>query len=267
MLAVRNSIELVLFPQKFPDINLEQDIKHKIARLKSRIIEGFESGKEVDKLADELLSEVFNLRSSILQWITREEKGVNELLERTEKELDQLYTKDHDAFNEHICQAINLYKEISAPLPNTFGQTFAESHENEFREDNPATYYNFQLSLSLSGIPKSLEKGILFWTNASLKFELGLVIADLLVQKKLELSDNRQQEVAEFIYNQTERYAALSMIIGAWKPPETDDSQRMTNIRILASALELELGIGFSEELDKFVQSYENQLDDAQDRL
>lgn len=77
--------------------------------------------------------------------------------------------------------------------------------------------------------------------DESLKLEVGLMTADLLLTKEIQTPNEAFiEDLIHFLKKTISQFGAYAIINGAWQPDEDDTSQLVTNMRILSGVIEVE---------------------------
>ena len=86
-------------------------------------------------------------------------------------------------------------------------------------------------------------KNMLKGTDEALKLEVGLLVANLILEGELEIPNSQFiGALNHFLKRTISQYGAYNIVNGLWKPDQDDTSQLVTNMRILSSALMVEMG-------------------------
>ncbi len=120
---------------------------------------------------------------------------------------------------------------------------------------NPPDYTMLEW-LALHPAPKiqSLKK----WIDSSLDLEFGVIVADLILRKHIDFSQERIESLIQFLKTSLTKYGAYSMFTDFWQPDEADDSPLVNRMKILYATIELDHKIYHkttSQELQELLNS------------
>lgn len=109
---------------------------------------------------------------------------------------------------------------------------------------NPSPIYRIsldELPAAWAFMPRWEAQRLTNFVEDSLKVELGLLIADLIHDGKIELDADQTEELRLFLRTAFERYAAQSITLGVLQPDMFAQNQLMRNIIIVKSTMDTHL--------------------------
>lgn len=222
---------------------IKQDAIELVDLIKIRIQE-----QPIEEVARGLLANIFSLRFEIIVWFADNDKDFNFFLDKLNEiiaENIQLarFSKLADTISSVLLAYSTIISSAMKEIPNGLEQI-----AGDIRANKPE--YN-TLSL-LTQHPSPQMQYFKKWIDASLEFEVGLLVADLLLTEQIKLPQKRINELISFLKKTIIRFGAYSIFTEFWKPDVQDDSEWINSMKILAASLELEHKIGIKTTTDGF---------------
>jgi hypothetical protein len=236
MLAINESIgRFVALANLEKDIFSQKSIEQNVADLVDLITMRVKD-KPVDEVAHSLLENTFNLRLEVIEWFIHQDKGLNFYLESLIKHIAvNLQLSPYSNLAEAISSVLSAYEKIVSPkilesisLEDIFHGT----------QENKPVYNTFKI---LSFHPSPQIKYLKNWLDSSLKLEVGIILADLILTNQINFPKKRiKSELIEFLYSTVTKFGAYSIFTGFWCPELKDTSNLTNRMKILSATLELE---------------------------
>jgi len=255
MLAISKSIgqfvalanlEKDMFSQK----SLKQDVEDLIDLITIRI-----KDKSANEVADSLLENVFNLRFELFDWLAKNDKDLNFYVNSlTEHLSDNLQLAPYSHLADTVSTVLSAYEIIVSPIFESISDSFHDSIRQMQKHRPDYSGFNF-LSLHPSPQVKYLKN----WIDSSLQFEVGIILADLIMTNQLDLPKKRIKiELIGFLYDTITRFGAYSIFTGFWSPEDKDVSNLTNRMKILAATVELDNKSFFKTSKDGFFRMVNN---------
>ena len=196
---------------------IELNIKEKMSNLLDSI--AFILPKRgVNATFKKLASDIFSLRFDVLPLIKAFDKSPN---------LEPTYTPK-TSLEKLVADIMPIFELINVTIINS----------------NPSPIYRIsldELPAAWSFMPSWEAQRLTNFVDDSLKVELGLLIADLIHDGKIELNADQTEELRLFLRTAFERYAAQSITLGILQPDTFAKNQLMRNIIIVKSTMDTNL--------------------------
>ncbi len=236
MLAVNNPIGKIvvwthLQKDNLPQKSIEQSVADVVDLLTVRVVQN-----PVEEVANSLIERIFDLRWEIISWLADDLEFFNNYLEELNTHISKnLQLVPYSDLANAVASSLLSYENITAPyLEETDALEGALKKAQTNKPD-----YNVIKQLELHPGPQ--VKYLKSWFDASLKMEVGIILADLILTNQMQFPEKRiQEELIDFIYSTITKFGAYSIITGFWKP-STEDTSNLTNrMKILAATIELD---------------------------
>lgn len=216
-----------------PNFSLENKINNLVDLIKLRTL-----NHSLEEVADGLLPELFELRIDLLEYLASKGSNVEDYFKAIDKEIaNNLNVNANLELSKTIATSLEWYSKIIFPLTQridlkNFGQLL-----NSVEENRP----NYGIVKLLSYHPSPQVRYIKNWADSSLAFEVGLIVSDLVLTGKLELTKTKiRTELIDFVSQSLTKFGAYSIFTGFWSPDTSDNSHVINKMRILNSTMELE---------------------------
>lgn len=252
MLAISKPIgRFVAIANLQKNILPQKSIEKEITKLVNLITLQIKS-KSVEEVAESLLENIFELRMNLMDWLIKNKSDFLNIIDKYVAVNIQLAPYSDLAHT--ISKVFLAYRNIISPILESFDNS-TQSQINTF--ESTQIRYDMFKELALHPNPKIayLKK----WLDASLEFELSVILGDLILTEQVRLSEKRiKSELIELLYESITRFGAYSIFTEAWKPSPDDNSNLTNRMKILASTTELDNGFGFSIPVNQLIQSFSN---------
>ncbi|HRI62515.1 MAG TPA: hypothetical protein PK228_22395, partial [Saprospiraceae bacterium] len=198
--------------------------------------------KEDGRLPDELLEKLFALRLEAAAAI----RSDKDFFDKTENKLVKEVAVKYEVVGKTaklanaMSNVLKVYGEILSALQLKI--VHPQSGLSIFDYNQKPTLRDIR-GLSLLQPSPEIER-YLEWISASLAFEYYLVAGDLVLSKKILLSLDETNLLAQQLRLAFEIFAAHSTLSGLWKPKEEDERQLIRNIKIVTAIFRTERGTG-----------------------
>lgn len=224
-IAVSNLEKPALLPK-----HIEQDIGELVDLICLRIMR-----YPIETVVSGLMEYVFNLRIELFVWLAGNNKELNQYFESFGK---------HISVNTQILPFSRLAQSVSDVLSayHTIVSPIWEAKE-KLEIKNNAHYGKLQYNMLqfLESHPSPQVRYIKQWVDASLRLELGLIIADLVLTNQVKLPVQKTyRELTVFLINTITRFGAYSIFTGFWAPNDKDTTMLTNRMKILAATIELD---------------------------
>ena len=132
------------------------------------------------------------------------------------------------------------YEKVALELFQSFNTSFEEL-VNGLQDTRPS-YSTFK---HLANFPSPQLQYLQNWLDASLQFEMGIILADLILTGQMKFPKKRiEGELLDFLISSITRFGGYAMFIGLWNPgEELFDDGLINRMKIFAGTLELENGL------------------------
>jgi hypothetical protein len=212
--------------------SIEQDVANLVDLITIRSKE-----KSVEEVANSLLENIFDLRFDLVEWLANNDKNLNFYFEAIHKHISvNLQLAPFSNLAETISTVLLTYENIVSPifdnLPNSFEEILEDVQKNKPEYD---TFKMFSLH------PAPQVKYLKKWIDSSLKLEVGIILADLILTNQIQFPKRRiKTELIEFLFSTITKFGAYSIFTGFWIP-DSDDISNLTNrMKILSATTELD---------------------------
>lgn len=217
-------------------VTLRQDIKNLIDLIKIRIKE-----ESIDVVANGLLRDFFDLRLHLIVWLGQEKKKFSDYLGTLNVLIaDYLQLSQYSDLSEMMVSVLQAHEKIVAPIMTSLAHNGSdwEKAAEEISTNKP-TYEGLLLMTLHHPSPRvQYMKNCL---DASLQWEIGMILSDLILMEKVKMSKKRiKTELIPFLYDSIVRFGAYSIFTHAWQPDIEDRSPLVNSMKILAATIEMD---------------------------
>jgi hypothetical protein len=236
-----------IFPQKA----LEQKAENLIDLIIIRI-----NSKSIEEVSESLLQEIFELRLDVIELLLEESEHLNKYWDFLGQYISvNLQLAPYSSLSSTISSVLLSYEEITSPiLTKILGNSTKEILDG-FKINRPS-----YASLNhLAFLPSAQLKYYKKWIDASLQFELGLILSDLILTGQVKISNERiENELVNFLQKIIIRFGAYSIFTGFWTPSESNLSNTVNSMKILAATIELDNKISTKVSKDSLFEMINN---------
>lgn len=209
-------------------VSLRQDIKNLIDLIKIRI-----NDQSIEEVANSLLKDVFNLRFIFIQWLAQDDGRVKYYQEALNVLIaDRLQLSEYSDLAKEVVWGIETYEKIVSDLKEKKGGVA------EIAQEHRPSYEGM---LMLLQHPSPRVQYLKHWVDASLSWEVGIILADLVLRGEVKMSKRRvKKELIPFLYDTIVRFGAYALYTEAWRPNEDERSPLINSMKILVAAIEMD---------------------------
>ncbi|MFK8104945.1 MAG: hypothetical protein AB8G15_20670 [Saprospiraceae bacterium] len=221
------NLEKNVFPQKSIEKNIADIVDLITIRIKD---------KSLDEVSESLLENIFDFRFDLIEWLIDNDKDFNSYVESTDKYIAvNLQLAPFSNLAETISKTLLAYQKIISPISDSMSNSFEDIYEDI--QNNTPDYDFFKL---LSHHPSPQIKYLKKWIDASLKLDIGLILADLILTNQVQLPKKRiKSELIDFLDSSITKFGAYSIFTGFWIPKIEDASNLTNRMKILSATTEL----------------------------
>jgi len=240
------NLEKKLFSKK----SIGQDIANLIDLIIIR-----SKNNSIEEVANGLLENIFDLRITLLEWLADNNKDLKFLLTNINEYISvNLQLAPFSSLADSISDVLINYQKIVSPIFNSLPNSFKDILETV--KNNKLSYDIFKI---LSLHPSPQVKYQKEWIDSSLKLELGLIIADLVLSNQIQFPRKRiELELIGFLNSAIIKFGAYSIFTGFWIPDTDDRSILTNNMKIFSATIELENKSFYKSSKDSFYQILNN---------
>ena len=215
--------------------NISPSVLRNIEYIRQYIINNINK-ESIDFIADQLIKDLFNLKIQILPTIANSYGNYNELYHTVTTKLNneianKMQLSSYSKIAKIYYESLSIYQDIINDSMNKVN--FFES-VNELA-NSYSLQINYDSLLLITKINNDQSESLQKWINYSLKYELGLIISDMLL---LDNNMNRMEELYHYLKSSITYFAAYSIDLKIWYPGEDVSNQLIRNILIIAATLE-----------------------------
>jgi hypothetical protein len=194
---------------------------------------------------------LFDLRFEIIEWLATEQQTLSHYRQKIQNQIvEKLNIDVYSDLATQIARYLIAYQKILSPLLETTNLDSFEQIAASLPPEKP-NYHTF----SLIGLhPSPRVQYVKNWVDASLRFEIGLLIADLLFTEHITLSEARISELSQFIKDSILKFGAYSIFTEFWQPQESDDNRLFNAMSVLAATIEMDNRIVHKMNLETLTQ-------------
>lgn len=187
--------------------------------------------KDLDEVSDGLLDDILELRLKAIQYFELNSKNIHTVLKEQSPRLHSRYENLNTAFNEVVSTHLTISSNI---VTSNFNTLFSN-----VQIDNSISFSGLKKLVQLYPVPNMID--YLKWMESSLKLEIGMFVCALIENETITAPKGKLIERLEyFLKNQLELFGAYAILLNVWQPNESDERQMIRNIKIVASAYELD---------------------------
>ncbi len=197
--------------------------------------------KNIDEVADQLKAKIFDVRLDIIKRLSEEKNGIEGYLNIINQKISAI------KYAPYYTELFNTLKEDLAVFQKIIKEIFNHkktNHTGDFQIDFQNNRPNYSTFLFLQSHPHPQTRYFTKFLDESLKLDIGLIIADMILNKKINLDQKRiQQELIPFLNKTIDRFGAYSIFTEFWKPEKDDHSPETYKMQILADTIRMNNGI------------------------
>lgn len=204
--------------------------------------------------SEKILDDLFILRMEVLRFLSKTPEAPL-MIEKAIAE--EILVKRYTTLNimnlsRTVAECLDVYYKIFAEVSHVMEKsikeaTFSDTHKPTFSELKDFFYSIPEFSF----FAKLLE--------ASLNFDYSLIVAELIINGKIQRTESEIEELKKLMKNSITEYGAImATYFKFWVPNSGDEEQLIRNIKIEIAKIELEQGKGVrvtQNELKNFIST------------
>lgn len=241
MLVAQKPISSVVYANLSKHIELQQSLEDKVKTLVDLLTIRLKNNT-IEQTAISLFEQMFSLRIHIMDWLAESDETttdhLNEIAAQTSSNLQLApYSKLHKA----ISKSLMAYSDIVSPMFKNVPNSFREIASQKPVDIN----ISYDMFKALAAQPSPKIRFMKNWADASLSFEIALLLADLVTSGMVKMPKKRiETELIDFIYSSIERFGAAAIFLNFWEFKDEDYNVPIkNNMRILAGMHKADNGI------------------------
>jgi hypothetical protein len=180
-------------------------------------------------LPNTLLDELLSIRHEILIQGKKEVENLPNLI--ADEIIDHYKNSKNSKLSEVVYQTLSIYLQMLPPSAKGIGST-------DIKEI--PTLHGLEL---LCNMYQNLDlHNLLHWYKYSLSYECYLLMADIVLQSKVEMNKTNLDNLTSALKTSFINFASYSHIVGTWKINQDEENQLLRNIKIKTATIEMSLG-------------------------
>ena len=203
---------------------VDDPLKRSLNKLTKEITSRILSGNKVEPEFRELFPLVFSIRIAAFKILQREKNlNLSELINEVTAQIEEWKSvKKLGVLVENILFALRCNKRVIDALINE-GDVSDDSLFSGISQLPIISYEQFLTAVALGSPSNEAAQKIVDWTAASLNIELVSIAADIIKDKKLDVSIKKINELAFLVANAGQEYLAIAMELGFLKNDPTQN--------------------------------------------
>lgn len=221
MLAPALNYDFICYPLKTQYFDrLDDKLQSEIEKLFSTVEEGLTSDQDIKPFAVSQIKNLFNLRIKAIKWFL-EDNNVEDLgqtIEDCYHDFDSLNENSKLIFFvENLKFALRSHKRVADAFVE-HAEISQTAVENELKASFlEITYEQFTTSIALGVPDEETAQRIIDLIGASLLVEFAAIAAGILVDKKIDISENKASQLTSLTGNAAQEYSAICYELGLLK--------------------------------------------------
>jgi|GEM_PF-1279017 len=193
--------------------------------------------KNINNISEELKEMTFELRLDLIIWLAEENISTEKYFDIINEELTEIdHSESHIILHETVRKTLNSFQKIVASIYAKEGVGGFDEAQDVIQNDR----LNYNVFRFLESHPHPQFKYLKKWIDESLKFDIALTIAILVIEKEINLNQKRiQHELIPFLNKTIDQYGAYSIFTEFWKPDKDDFSPETYKMQILADTIRM----------------------------
>ncbi len=211
--------------------------------------------KSIDEVADGLKEKVFDIRLDLISSLSNNHINFENYFDLINEKISAInYALNHAELFDTQKKTLLIFKKIIFKFITEKNITDFKDAQIELQNNLP----NYSAFIFLKSHPNPQTKYFPKWLDESLKLDIGLIIADMVFDKKINLNQKRiQQELIPFLNKTIDRFGAYSIFTEFWKPEKDDHSPETYKMQILADTIRM------NNNLQPLILENEEDLEDV----
>ncbi|MGB0930735.1 MAG: hypothetical protein ACPGVB_08165 [Chitinophagales bacterium] len=192
----------------------------------------------IEDVANSLLENIYDLRIEAVKLMMENGGMVKVLFEFINKQTaKKLQLAPYSKLAEAQSKILMAYEKIAAPILKNIAESLGEVSMLEELKENAPQYKTMKFYSHISPEMDYVKRCI----DASLQFEFGLILSDLVLTEEIDLPLQRvKTELIDFLYDSITRFGAYSMLCNLWTPKYEDISNLTNRMKILSATVDLD---------------------------
>ncbi len=209
--------------------------------------------RNLEEMADVLKEDTFNIRFDLLEWIVDEGLNNKDYLESIESNISEEHLPSHfGKLAKKVAKLLELYKKIIVQILDRI--SFPEIL-NSIGYQTP----KYEALGMLSYHPNPTTSHIKDWMDSSLHLDIGLILSDLVLRGKVELSEEKiKEELIPFLDRTIIHFGAYSIFTKVYTPVDYWLDPDINRMYILATTFELDSKSHKIRDLNQVIQLLNN---------
>lgn len=233
--VIANSVTAYMNILKNEEVN-NSYLKNAFDELVDLIIVRIER-ENIEDIATALKTKIFDIRLGLINLLSKKNASIENYFDLIN---EKILTINHAP---HHVELFNTQKNILFIFKKIIIEKNIINFKNaqiDFQNNSP----NYSAFIFLQSHPNPQTRYFIKWLDESLKLDIGLIIADMIFDKKINLDQKRiQQEIIPFLNKTIDRFGAYSIFTEFWKPDKEDYSPKTYKMQILADIIRINNGI------------------------
>lgn len=214
-----------------------------------QLISSYIQENTLAEVPESLLAELHIIRYELMDCYASNGTTLDDLYQETDEYiLDKYKQGSHLDLSLTIAEVLSNQEQVTVAMFEKMETSSFEDMVNKSQE-NRVDYNTIKIISTIPSPQLKLFKG---WTDASLKLEFGLIVADLVVGERVDFDKDRiENELIPFLNDMVIKYGAYAYALEIWMPSMAEETQFEANARILSRILESEAGVkGYEIEME-----------------
>lgn len=212
--AIANPVTIymsILRDEKSSNVSLKNAFGAFINSLSNRI-----QSENINIISEELKEMMFDLRLDFITWLSEEDIDTKRHFELINERITGIdYDKNHIALHEVIQKNLNSFQKIATSIFVKEGVENFHKAQDEIQNDR----LNYTMFRFLQSHPHPQVKYLKKWIDESLRFDIALTTAILIIEKEIHIEQKRiQQELIPFLNKTINRFGAYSIFTAFGNP-------------------------------------------------
>jgi hypothetical protein len=223
MLTSALNYDFICYPLKAQYFDhLDSTLKSEIEKIFSNIEKGLIADQEIKSFANSQIKNLFNLRIKAIKWFLEDNHigDLGQTIEECYHDFDSLNKNSRLIFFvENLKFALRSNKRLIEAFGEHTEAINPNEIESEFKKTSflEITYDQFITSIAL-GIPdEEAAQRIIDLVGASLLIEFSAISAGILVDKKIDISEEKAIQLTSLVGNAAQEYSAICYELGLLK--------------------------------------------------
>lgn len=194
--------------------------------------------RSIEDIAVEFREKIFRLKFGLMKSVAAHQSGISVYLNNINQKIDHdIQSVPH----RNLATAVSLF--LDEKIFSTNNSKFNTDNLEIFLKNANGNTPDYRMLEWFTFHPAPKIQSLKAWIDSSLDLELGLIVADLILSKHIDFSENRIELLIQFLNSSLTKYGGYSMFTDFWQPDETDDSPLVNRMKILCATIEMDYKI------------------------